>query len=69
MIKRSGVVVLCCVDRRINGGLPAIDLGGDYMANFSPVRGLEFCCDYMLSPGAKFEIAREESSENEGRFE
>ena len=37
------------------------------MANFSPVRGLKFCCEYMMnfSPGANFEIAWEKSPENQ----
>ena len=32
---------------------PLASLGADYMASFSPVGGLEFCCDYMtnFSPG------------------
>jgi len=41
-------------------------LGADYMANFSPLTELKFCCDYMANfmPGAMFKIGRENLQES-----
>ena len=76
-MRQSLICWSCCL---VNCAVEEGDiLGPDYMANFSPgwnstrLAGLKFCCDYMtnfspgwnISLGTKYEIAREESRENQ----